>query len=89
MNGIGSLYLNEGLGISWISNMIDNNKDLKEKELEKVTIKNLEKLMRKYIHKNKDDIKKTQKKKQDVLRILDLLISNDSDIGYMLREKIL
>ncbi len=87
LNGIGSSYLNDG--ISWVSHMLENNKDLLSAKLETNTVYYLENLVRKYIYENREKIKKTKKLKQDILIILDFLIKEGSVIGYMLRENIL
>jgi hypothetical protein len=49
----------------------------------------LENLIRKYIYKNREKIRKTQKLKGEVLIILNFLIEKGSVVGYMLRENIL
>lgn len=87
LNDIGSPYLNDG--ISWLSSMLDKNKKLLGAKLENDTIYYLENLIRKYIYKNREKIRKTQKLKRDVLIILDFLIEKGSVVGYMLRENIL
>jgi hypothetical protein len=87
LNDIGSPYLNDG--ISWISSMLDKNKNLLGAKLENNTIYHLENLIRKYIYKNREKIRKTQKLKGEVLIILNFLIEKGSVVGYMLRENIL
>lgn len=87
LNDIGTSYLNDG--ISWISYMLQNNKDLLSVKIETNTVYYLENLVKKYIYENREKIKKTRKLKQDVLIILDFLIEKGSVVGYMLRENIL
>ncbi|MCP4748799.1 MAG: ATP-binding protein [Desulfobacteraceae bacterium] len=87
LNSIGSNYLIEGVG--WISNMIKNNKNLHTDKLENHTLDYIENLLRKYIYKNRENIRKTKQKKKEVLIILDFLIGKASVVGYMLRENIL
>lgn len=87
LNGIGSKYLN--YGISWISEILNDNKNLWADKLETNTIYYLENLVKKYIYKNREKIRKMKKLKQDVLVILDFLIEKGSVVGYMLRENIL
>ena len=87
MNGIGSLYINDG--IIWISDIIEKNKDLAKKELEPNTVYYIENIVRIYIYKNRENIKKTNSLKQKILIILDFLIEKGSVVGYMLREDIL
>jgi len=87
LNDIGSPYLNDG--VSWISGMLINNKDLLTAKLEINTIYYLEDLVKKYIYKNREKIKKTRQLKQEILIILDFLIEEGSVVGYLLRENIL
>ena len=87
LNGIGSPYLSDG--ISWISYMLGNNKELANAELETNTLYYLENLVKKYVYENREKIKRTKKLKQDVLLILDFLTERGSVIGYLLRENIL
>ena len=87
LNDIGSSYLNDG--ISWLSDMLQSNKNLLSAKLETNAIYYLENLVKKYIYKNREKIKKTKKLKQEVLIILDFLIERGSVVGYILRENIL
>ena len=87
LNDIGSSYLNDG--ISWVSYMLQNNKNLVSVKIETNTVYYLENFVKKYIYGNREKIKKTKKLKQEVLIILDFLIEKGSVIGYMLRENIL
>ena len=87
LNGIGSTYMNDG--VAWISGMLINNKNELSKKLETDTVYYLENIIRKYVYKNREKIRKTIKLKQDVLNILDFLIEEGSVIGYMSREYIL
>jgi len=87
LNGIGSSYINDG--IIWISDIIEKNKDLAKKELESNTIYYIENIVRIYIYKNRENIRKTTSLKQKILIILDFLIEKGSVVGYMLRESII
>lgn len=87
LNDIGSPYLDDG--ISWLSGMLKNNDNLSKAKLEVNTIYYLENLVKKYVYKNREKIRKTLELKQGVLVILDFLINKGSVIGYMLRENIL
>ena len=87
LNDIGSSYLNDG--ISWVSYMLQNNKNLVSVKIETNTVYYLENFVKKYIYGNREKIKKTKKLKQEVLIILYFLIEKGSVIGYMLRENIL
>ncbi len=87
LNGIGSKYLNNG--ISWISEILNCNKNLWTDKLETSTVYYIENLVKKYIYENREKIRKMKKLKQEVLIILDFLIEKGSVVGYMLRENIL
>jgi hypothetical protein len=87
LNDIGSPYLNDG--VQWISNMLKNNQELYTKELVTNTIYYIENLARKYIYKNRENIRRTRQLKQEVIIILDFLIEKASVVGYLLRESIL
>jgi len=89
LNSIGSIYLENGVGIEWIANMIQTHENLWKSELDTNTIYYLEIVIRKYILKNKQSIRRYQKKKSEVLTILDFLVDRGSSAGYMLRENIL
>ena len=86
LNNIGSNYLIEG--VRWISNMLINNQNLYTSELVSDTIYYIENFSRIYIYKNRENIRKTRQTKQEILIILDFLISKGSVVGYMLRESI-
>lgn len=87
LNYVGSIYLNNG--ITWISMMLKNNKNLWVEKLEVNTMYYLENLLKKYIYTNREKIKKVRKLKQEVLVILDFMVNKGSVVGYMLRENIL
>jgi hypothetical protein len=87
LNGIGSSYLDDG--ISWLSDMLQRNKNLLSAKLEINTVYYLENIIKRYIYKNREKVKKTKELKQNVLIILDFLIKKGSVVGYMLRENIL
>ena len=84
---MGSIYLNNG--ISWISEILNNNKNLWTDKLETNTIYYIENIVKKYIYKDREKIRKMKKLKQEVLIILDFLVEKGSVVGYMLRENIL
>jgi hypothetical protein len=87
LNNIASKYLN--FGISWLCEMMTVHKNLWSAKLETNTQYYLENLVRKYIYKEREKIRKTKKLKEEVLVILDFLIERGSVIGYILRENIL
>lgn len=87
LNDIAGRYLNPG--ISWLSGMLTLNKNLWTEKLETNTLYYLESLVRKYIYKERERIRRTRQLKEEVLVILDFLIEKGSVVGYMLRENIL
>ncbi|PEF73157.1 ATPase [Bacillus pseudomycoides] len=87
LNGIGQKYLNSG--ISWISRILNNHPNLWTNQLEENTMYQLEKLVKSYIYKNRERIKRETKLKREILDILDFLVEKGSVAGYMLRENIL
>ena len=87
LTGIGSSYLNDGIG--WISYMVKNDKNLLTDELEPNTVFNLEIITRKYVLQNSQEIKKQKVKKEELLEVLNFLVKKGSAIGYMLRERVL
>jgi|WetSurMetagenome_2_1015567.scaffolds.fasta_scaffold00416_9 hypothetical protein len=87
LTGIGNEYLDSG--ITWISKMLNDNKNLWTDKLEPNTIYYLENLTRKYIYNNREKIRRTNKLKKEVLVILEFLVDKGSVVGYMLRENIL
>lgn len=87
LNDIGSSYLNDG--ISWISYILQKNRDILNSKVETNTVYYLENIVKKYIYENRERVRKTVGVKQEILVILDFLIEKGSVIGYMLRECIL
>ena len=85
LNGVGTIYLHDG--IDWLFHIL-SNKDFQEKKIDDNTVYYLENIIRKFIFKEKEKIKKSQQLKISVLAILDYLISKQSAIAYMLRETI-
>lgn len=87
LNNIGTPFLDDG--IAWISDMLKNNANLATAKLETNTTYHLENLVKKYVYKNREKIKRTKVLKQTLLVILDFLIKKGSVEAYMLREGIL
>ncbi|PFY14563.1 ATPase [Bacillus toyonensis] len=87
LNDVGSKYLDNG--ISWISGMLRNNSSLWNSKLEINTIYYLENLIKQYIFKDRERIRKIKKLQQEVLVILDFLVEKGSVVGYLLRENVL
>ncbi|WP_431063958.1 AVAST type 4 anti-phage nuclease Avs4 [Methanobacterium sp.] len=87
LNGIGSLYVDDG--ILWISRMLNVYNNLWSDELETNTVYYLENIVRRYENINSEKLRKNTQLKQQFLVILDFLIEKESVVGYMLRETIL
>lgn len=87
LNDIASRYLNPG--ITWLSGMLTSNKVLWSAKLETNTLYYLENLVRKYIYKERERIRKTRQLKDEILVILEFLVEKGSVTGYILRENIL
>ncbi|PFT25286.1 ATPase [Bacillus thuringiensis] len=87
LNGIGHNYLENG--IYWISRILIMHPNMRKKQLEKDTMHQLEKLVKSYIYKNRERVRRETKLKREILVILDFLVERGSVAGYMLRENVL
>lgn len=86
-NKIADRFLNPG--ISWLSGMLTRNKNLWTEKLETDTLYYLESMVRKYIYRERERIRRTRQLKAETLVILDFLVEKGSVVGYILRENIL
>jgi len=84
--GLGSIYLEDG--ILWLSFAIKNNEISFSRDRRSDTIYYLEKVVKKYILLNREKVRRTAKIRSAIISILDLLINNESIIGYLLREDV-
>lgn len=84
LNEIGSPFLNDG--IFWISEMVEKSK---WEKLETNTVYYIEILVRKYIYLNRSKVKQTIRIKNQIIIILNFLISHNSVNAYLLREDII
>lgn len=87
LNDIGSSFRDDGIHL--ISDMLEKNPELSTEELEVNTVYYLETLVRSYVLRNRNAIKKTLHLKSRILIILDFLLSKGSETAYLLREDIL
>lgn len=87
LNGVASRYLIPG--IAWLSGMLALNKKLSAAKIETDTIFYLESIVRKYIYKEREGIRRAKQSKEEILVILEFLVEKGSVIGYILRENIL
>ncbi len=87
VNEVGSAFI--GDSITWISDMLNKNKNLYTTELVTNTIYYLEVLVRKYVYLNRSKLKTDRLLRNKLLVILEFLIDKGSVNAYLLREDIL
>lgn len=87
LNEIGAAYVADG--IFWISAILENHADLRDKELERNTVYYLENLIRGYVLFNREKVRTTLQLKSAVLVILNFLVEKGSVTAYLTREYIL
>jgi len=87
LNDIGSNFTEDGL--TWISHILESNKHLISEELETNTIFYIETFIRRYILKNRQQIRKSLPVKNHVITVLNYLVERGSIVGYLLRDDIL
>ena len=85
LNGIGQLYLDDG--VTWVSNMLANDR-YADDPLKSYTVIYIERFVERYINLNREKIKKRTELKSKIIMILEHLIKNGSAIGSMLIESI-
>lgn len=84
LNQIGSEFLDDG--IIWITELVKKNQN---NQLKKNTVYYTEVLIRKYIYLNRKKVKQDIKIKNQILVILNFLVTKGSVNAYLLREDIL
>jgi len=87
LNEIGAPFVADG--IFWISSIIERSPSLMEQELERNTEYYIENLVRGFVLRNRDLIRRTLHTKQAVLTILNFLLERGSVSAYLTREHIL
>lgn len=87
LNDIGTPYIADG--ILWISGILARSPSLSIAELEENTEYYLENLVRGYVLRNREMIRRTLRVKEAVLRILNFLLERGSVTAYLTREHIL
>jgi hypothetical protein len=87
LNDIGSSFVSDGL--IWISNMLSKHSQYETLKLERNTSYYLENLVRKYVYKEREKIKKNKRLKEKILVILNFLVEKGSTVSYILRENII
>jgi hypothetical protein len=86
LNDIGSNFIDDGL--TWISHILENNKQLISEKLETNTIFYIETFIRRYILKNLQQIRRSLPVKNQVIIVLNYLVERGSIVGYLLRDDI-
>jgi len=84
---IGSLFLEDG--IPWISSMLLSNQEVHIKKMSANTIFCMENIVRKYVNVYREVLKTNIRKKEEVLVILNCLVEKNSEVAYMIRERII
>ncbi len=88
LNSIGSSYLLSG--VVWISEMLNRNAVLWDSKLDTNTVYYLESIIKKYIYKQREDIRRGKKTKAGGFSDFKFfLVEKGSVVGYMLRERTL
>lgn len=87
LNDIGSNFIEDGL--TWISHILENNKQIISEELETNTIFYIETFIRRYVLKNRLHIRRSLSVKNQVIIVLNFLVERGSIVGYLLRDDIL
>ena len=87
LNDIGSNFITDGL--YWISHILQNNKELTSDELGTNTIFYIETFIRRYILKERQQIRKSASTRNQVIIVLNFLVEKGSIVGYLLRDDIL
>ena len=87
LNDIGSNFIEDGL--TWISHIVENNKQLISEELDTNTVFYIENFIRRYILKYRPKIRKSTPIKKQVIVVLNYLVERGSIVGYLLRDDIL
>ncbi len=84
---IGSLFLEEG--VPWISSMLLSNQEVHVNKMSANTIFCLENIVRKYVNRYREMLKTNIRKKEEVIIILNCLVEKNSEVAYMIRERLL
>lgn len=87
LNDIGSNFIEDGL--TWISHILESNKQLITEELDTNTVFYIENFIRRYILKYRPKIRKSTPIKKQVIVVLNYLVERGSIVGYLLRDDIL
>jgi len=86
LNDIGSKYLPNG--VHWIAIILENNEKLFNEDLDDNTIYYVNKYMRKYLYRERVNVRRTPDLMVKVMIVLDFLIGKGEVSGYLMRESI-
>ena len=86
LNGIGSEYLSNG--VYWLAQILNNNNSLLTADLDDDTIYYVNKYMRKYLFRERANVRRTPELMEKTLTVLNFLIERGEVSGYLMRENI-
>ncbi|ODS15317.1 AVAST type 4 anti-phage nuclease Avs4 [Pseudoalteromonas tetraodonis] len=86
LNDIGSEYLPNG--VYWLAQIIDNNKSLLTTDLDDDTIYYVNKYMRRYLYRERANVRRTPELMAKTLTVLNFLIEKGEVSGYLMRENV-
>ena len=86
INGIGSLYMQEG--IAWIARQVNLTNGFSDIEIDSDLQFYIEITMRKYLSQHRQNIRIIKRRKAEFITVLNWLVEMESVIGYMIRDEI-
>lgn len=86
LNGMGNRFAPQG--VAWIAKIIKSNRDLSKSNLEDDTFYYLNSYMRKYLYRERSQVRRSPELMSNTLIILDFLIEQGEVSGYLMRESI-
>ncbi len=86
LNDIGSCYMSQG--VHWIATILEANGELSKKDLDDNTVYYLNSYIRKYLYRERAEVRRSPELMSATLVILDFLIEQGEVSGYLMRESI-
>lgn len=86
LNGIGSGYMSQG--VYWIATILKANSELSKKDLDDNTVYYLNAYIRKYLYRERAEVRRSPELMSEMLVVLDFLIEQGEVSGYLMRESI-
>jgi len=86
LNDIGSEFLSHG--VHWLAAVLNKNPRLLTGDLDNDTVYYVNKYMRKYLYRERANVRRTPELMSKTLIVLDFLIAKDEVSGYLMRESI-